>query len=224
MKKGFNILLIFAAIVLIHSCKNNDNVFPKVLPTNLNVLNASADTLNYYLNGTRQNNGSSLFPTGQTNYLTINAGQATYQFKKAGSFNVLFNLPLKLTDSSYYSLFVCGNTADKSFLVLDQLYQDTVTNSTQIRFVNASPDAGNLDFFAGDTINYKSAPFKGISAFLQTGSGLKEVKIYQSGSANPLIDTSIAFQPGYIYTLFSKGTLNGKGTSVFDVGVASTNL
>jgi hypothetical protein len=219
MNKGLYILLLFAGMLTVEACKNNDNVFPNVLPTNLNVVNASADTLNYYLNGTRQNNSSSLFPTGQSYYQTVNAGQATYQFKKAGSFSVLFSLPLKLTDSMNYSLFVCGTSADKSFLTLDQLYTDTVTNSTQIRFVNASPDAGNLDFYAGDTINYKSAPFKGTSAFLATGSGMKEVKIYQAGSSTKLVDTLIPFQPGGIYTLFSKGLLKGTGTAVFDVGL-----
>jgi hypothetical protein len=29
----------------------------------------------------------------------------------------------------------------------------------------------------------------------------------------------IAFQPGGIYTLFSKGLLKGTGTAVFDVGL-----
>ncbi|HZY37201.1 MAG TPA: DUF4397 domain-containing protein [Mucilaginibacter sp.] len=220
MNKGFVIILFFVGILFAEACKNNDNVFPTVLPTSLNVVNASADTLNFYLNGTRQNNTSSLFPVGQSYYVTVKAGQATYQFKKAGGFSVLFGVPLTLTDSSYYSLFVCGATADKSFLTLDQLYTDTVTNSTQIRFVNASPDAGNLDFYAGDTINYKSAPFKGTSAFLATGSGMKEVKVYQSGSASPLVDTLIAFQPGGISTLYSKGLLKGTGTAVFDVGVS----
>jgi hypothetical protein len=220
MKKGFYIIFFFAAILFAGSCKNNDNVFPNVLPTSLNVVNASADTLNFYVNGTRQNNNSSLFPTGQSYYLTVNAGKATYQFKKAGSFNVLFGVPLTLADSSYYSLFVCGATADQSFLTLDQLYPDTVTNSTQIRFVNASPDAGALDFYAGDTINYKSAAFKGVSAFLPTGSGLKDVKVYQSGAAAPIIDTPISFQPGGIYTLYSKGLLKGTGTAAFDVGLA----
>jgi hypothetical protein len=219
MNKGFYNIFFFAAIMFAGSCKNNDNVFPKVTYGYVNVVNASADTLNYYLNGTRQNNTSSLFPDGQSYYTPpIATGSQNFQFKRAGDFKILFSYPMKL-DTLNYSLYVTSADVSGAFSTIDRLYIDTVTNSTQIRFVNASPDAGNLDFYAGDTINYKSAVFKGASAFLATGSGKKEVKIYRTGAGTPLVDTVIAFQPGSIYTLFSKGLLNGKGTAIFDVGL-----
>jgi len=88
-----------------------------------------------------------------------------------------------------------------------------------VRFVNASPDAGLLNVFVGDTVNFKSRAYKTSTVFLPTGSGQKEVKIYQVGVATPKVDTVIAFRPGRIYTLFSKGLINGKGNSVFSVGM-----
>src|ERR1700743_611236 len=92
------ILFFIAASMGLASCKNNDNVFPKKVTTQINVVNASADTLNIFLNGTRQNNNSSLFPGGQSFYLNVPAGMLNYQFKKAGASAVLFGVPLTLPD------------------------------------------------------------------------------------------------------------------------------
>src|ERR1700733_11466905 len=128
MNKGFYILLLFAAMLTIEACKNNDNVFPTVVPSYLNVVNASADTLNYYLNGTRQNNSSSLFTDGQSFYAAIPAGSENIQFKKAGDFNVLFSYPMKLQDSLNYSLYVTGGSASGAFNTVDFL--DTTGTQT----------------------------------------------------------------------------------------------
>jgi len=53
-----------------------------VQTTGLNVTNASTDTLNYYLNGTRVNNASSIYPLGSSGYIGVAVGQQNYQFKK----------------------------------------------------------------------------------------------------------------------------------------------
>ena len=222
MNKGFYILFFWAVILFVESCKNNDNVFPTVLPSSLNVVNASADTLNFYLNGTRQNNGSSLFPVGQSFYLSIPAGSQNIQFKKNGAFNILFSYPMKLQDSTNNSLYVTGESASGAFNSVDFL--DTTGTQTgvnfRLRFVNASPDAGTLDVTV-DSGAYKAVAFKTTSLFLLYGSGTKEVKVFHAGSLTAIIDTLIIFQPGHLYTLFSKGLLKGKGTAVFDVGVAT---
>jgi len=214
------ILLFIAAIIGLVSCKNNDEVFKTVLNANINVVNASADTLNFYLNGTRQNNTSSIYPSGFSFYLSVPSGQQNYQFKKAGGFTDLFSVPLNLTDSTYNSLYVYGESASQTFFTNDVLLSYTAhPDTTQIRFVNVSPDAGNLTVTVGDTVSFNSEPFRSSTAFAQTGGGQKEVKIFQAGAVTPKIDTLIIFQPQGIYTLFSKGLINGKGNSAFDVGI-----
>jgi len=219
MIKGFYIVIFFAAVLAAESCKNNDEVFKTVLKANLNVVNASPDVLNFYLNGTRQNNSSSLYPGSQSFYLSVPEGADNFQFKNAGTFNVLFSVPLTLKDSLNYSLYVTGASAGNSFATIDSLFVDTAQNTTQIKFVNASPDAGNLNVFVGDTVNFLSRAFKTTTVFLATGSGIKEVKISQTGSPTPLIDTPITFQPGRIYSLVSRGLLKGTGNAKFSVGI-----
>jgi hypothetical protein len=215
--------LFFAAVLIVESCKNNDEVFPNIKPCFFNVVNASPDTLNFYLNGTRQNDNSSLFPGSASGYTSINSGSENIQFKKNGGFNDLFSVPLVLTDSLNYSLFVTGTSASGAFNSVDILDTTGLGSSYlyfKVRFVNASPNAGNLDVSVGDSISFSAKAFKTISLFVAGGAGIKEVKIFPSGSTtNPLVDTSITFQADNLYTIFSKGQLNGKGSSAFNVGV-----
>jgi len=213
----YTILLFIAAVIGLVSCKNNDEVFKTVLNANVNVINASADTLNFYLNGTRQNNTSSLYPTSFSYYLPVPSGQQNYQFKKAGGFTDLFSVPLNLKVSTYNSLYITGGTSGQAFSTIDTLQKDS--SLVLVRFVNASPDAGNLTVSIGDTVYFPARTFKTSSKFLPVGSGIKTVKIYQAGTTNLLIDTAITMLPNDSYTLFSKGLLKGKGNSMFDVGV-----
>jgi hypothetical protein len=210
-------IVFIAAATILSSCKNNDNVFPKVVSSFFSVVNASADTLNFFLNGSRQNNLSNLYPDGTTGYLAVPAGMQNYQFKKAGGFAVLFSVPLNLKDSTNNSLFVTGETANDAFFIADNI--DTLTNFSTVRFVNASPDAGNLTVSVGDTVSFKTMAFKSSSGFLPVNSGTKEIKVFLAGATTPKIDTVVTMQSSRAYTVFSKGLLNGKGNSVFDVGL-----
>jgi hypothetical protein len=214
------ILALLFALTGLYSCKNNDEVFPVTGVAFFNVVNASTDTLNFYINGTRQNNASSLYPGGQSFYLPVSDGKQNYQFKKAGGFNVLFSVPLNLSDSSNTSLYIYGEAAGQAFTTNDVLLRDTShLDTTQIRFVNVSPDAGSLNVTVGDTLSFMSQAFKSSTAFKEIGGGQKEVKVTRAGVVTPLKDTLIVFQPGYIYTVFSQGLLNGKGNAAFGVGV-----
>jgi Domain of unknown function (DUF4397) len=214
-------VLFFCFVLLgLCSCKNNDEVFKPVLYTSLNVVNATVDTLNFYLNGTRQNNTSSLYPTGQSFYLTVPSGAQDFEFKKSGTSNVLFGVPLNLKDSTYNSLYVYGDSAGQTFTISDTLLTYTShPDTTQVKFVNASPDAGNLDMTIGTAAGFKSVSLKSSTQYVEIPGGLTEVKVFQAGSTTPLEDISISFQPGGIYTLFSKGLLNGKGNAAFGIGV-----
>ena len=212
-------VLFLAAVIIaaFSACKNNDNVFPKPISAFVNIVNASADTLNAYLNGTRQNNNSSLIPLSQSFYLAFPQGSPNLQFKKAGAFNVLYNVPLNLKDSLTYSLYLTGETAATTFSTIDTLLVDS--GATRIRFVNASPDAGMLNVTIGDTLYYPNKVFKSSSVFYNIGSGQKVIKVYLPGSTTPKLDTTITVQKNSVYTLFTKGLLNGKGSAVFDLGI-----
>jgi hypothetical protein len=219
MNIKLSLILVFAIATGISSCKKNDDIPADQdnRTANLNVINASADTLNYYINGTRINNNSSLYPLGSSGYIGVPVGEKTYQFKKAGNPNVLFTLPLKLDSGLVYSVFVAGQTDTEAFTAIDTL--TTVADKAVVRFVNASPDAGNLDAAVGDTVKFNTRAFKTTTVFLPVGPGLKRIRIYQAGSSTALIDETRIMQAGRIYTLFTKGRSGGSGTAKFATGL-----
>jgi len=89
-----------------------------------------------------------------------------------------------------------------------------------VRFVNASPDAGSLDFAVGPSVKFSSHDFKSASGFrLVDTSSLMPIMLFQSGSSTPIISGHYALFPGKSYTFYSKGKLNGTGNAVFSVGV-----
>lgn len=216
------LILYFAAIIIgISSCKKgNDDTAPVVGTTFLNVINAGADTLNFYQNGTRLNNTSNLYPLGSLGYMPVSVGLQNYQLKKAGSSNALVNLSLKLDTPKAYTLFVAGETPDKTFLLEDVFYADTT--GAEIRIVNASPIAGAIDVTIGD-VTHKNIAFKSATSFFHVSSGKNTLTITQTGSSTPLVTPGpLTLVTGSYYTVYTKGVLNGKGNAAFGARILTT--
>lgn len=220
-----SVLLCMLAIIGFTSCKNNDYVLKPFVITGINVVNAGTDTLNFYLNGTRQNGLSSIYPVGATGLLRELAGAQNYQFKKIGRSDVLFSLPLNLASNTFNSIYITGSSADKAFITRDTVpLIDTFKHTTAVRFVNAAPDAGNVSVSVGDTVKFNTRAFKSTSIYLLTGSGQKRVRLFLPGISAAKLDTTITFQSNVSYTIFAKGLLAGKGTNSFNIGVIINQL
>jgi len=219
--------IIFSLLVLcgLSACKQNYAVpNPPGHPPALDVINATADTLDYFINGTRQNNTSDIYPNGATGYAGVLFGTGSYSYKRAGYPAVLFKQSLTLDTSKIYSIFVCGTSSDKIFLNTDDFSPvvaiDTMTGKAALRFVNASPNAGNINFVvtAGKAVtNQTGCAFQYVSPFMPLKDTLNDVKVYSTSPLTLLKDTTISLIGGQIYTLFSKGTPGGRGGNAFGV-------
>ncbi|TWR29418.1 DUF4397 domain-containing protein [Mucilaginibacter pallidiroseus] len=217
------LFLSLLVIAVLASCKKDGDDSLVTIPTGarLNVINATNDTLNYYLNGTRINNTSSLYPLGTSGYILSAVGENNYQFKKFRNAAALFSLPLALDSGRVYSLFVTGQSAESTILTADTLAPAVPDNLNRprVRFVNTSPQAGNLDVLVGDTVNFKVRAFKSVSVFLPVNPGNKRVRIYKSGTGALLSDEIRVLNNSRVYTLFSKGTPGSAGNNAFATGL-----
>jgi hypothetical protein len=217
-------LFIIAAVAyIISSCKKNDDA-PLVTSTaNLNVVNASSDTINFYLNGIRLNNTTSFYPGGSLGYVfAVTSGTQNYQFKRAGSPNTLFTKSLTLGANNNYSLYVAGQTANDAFMTQDVLTADTSGNAL-VRFVNASPDSSPLVInIAGipittgttlDTITFTGVAYQTTTSFKTVKGGYTyNLSVYQASSpSKPKSDTTATLNAGQIYTIYSYGLVSTAG-------------
>lgn len=224
---NYRLSIIFCLLVLcgLSACKQNYAVpNPPGHPPGLDVINATADTLDYFINGTRQNNTSDIYPNGATGYASVLFGTGSYSYKRAGYPAVLFKQTLTLDTAKIYSLFVCGTSSDKIFLNTDDFSPvvaiDTMAGKAALRFVNASPGAGNINFVvtAGKTVtNQTGCAFQYVSPFMALKDTVSDVKVYATGTLTLLKDTTITLISGQNYTLFSKGAPGGRGAGAFGV-------
>lgn len=230
------LLSVFAFVIGLSACKKNNDAPTAILHSNLNVINATGDTVNFYLNGTRLNANSSLYPSGSSGYFPVTAGAQSYQVKKifnpvTNTVQTLFSIPLKLNantldTNSYYSLFIAGETLSQAFSTADILRPDTAAaniNTCYVRFVNASPDAGSLDFAIGSTVKFTNQPFKSGSGFKLVSvnkdtTGLVPINVYHTGVATPIISGNYVLVAGKSYTFYAKGKSAGTGNSAFGLG------
>lgn len=220
------LLLIFCiAVISFSACqKNNDAPVVSTSIDSLNVINASAQAVNFYLNGTRLNNNSNLNIGGSSGYYTVPSGQQTYQIKKVfdpatSIVQTLFSLPVNLIPHHYYSLFIADDTSSHAFTTIDTLQADTVAGTCYVRFVNASPPSGSVSFSIGG-VAYNNQPFKSASGFrLVDTASLSPIMLYQPGSSTPVISGHYPLLQGLSYTFYTMGKPNGTGNSAYGIGV-----
>lgn len=216
MKNKTGILLLIALLTgMLFSCKKMDADLPPEPGDEalMNVVNASADTLNTFQNGTRFNYTSSFYPGGSLGYLKVLAGLHQYQIKKNGTPNVLVDLPMQLDSGKIYSFFIAGNTADRVFLTKDVFL---ASNDIEIRFVNTSPGM-TFDINISGHFNHTNRTFKSATDFVKMNAGKNHYEIYQTGNPVPLKTGDLTLADSRVYTLFTKGTVTGTGDNAFDV-------
>ena len=212
MKFKLLVFTAFIGMIITTSCKKGNDAPITTETTLINFLNAGADTLNLYVNGSRLNTLSSLYSLGSTGYLNTPLGKQNYQVKKNRNPNVLVSLSLPLEADNIYSLFVTDGTPENTFTSLDDL--SPVADTTGVRFVNTSPKAGDMDVFMNDTLKFKTATFKSASVFLPVSAGIKHIVIYKAGTKEVLSDETRTLQLQRAYTLFTKAALTtGSATS-----------
>ncbi len=220
------VLILIVSVASLTACKNNNDApTPITALDSLNVVNASVDTINAYMNGSRLNRVASIYPATATGYYTVLSGSQVYSVKKY--FNTttiipqpLFDLTLNLDPKLHYnSFFVAGETAAQAFSTVDTLKALAKADTCYIRFVNASPTVGNLDVAIGDTVKFNNVPFKGAGGFKLVGiSGKKPIRVYLTGTTTPILSTTVNLGANHSYTFYSMGSLNGQGNAAFRIG------
>jgi hypothetical protein len=206
MKLKLFVFIIFIGVIAIASCKKGNDDAPETpLKTSINFVNASADTINFYVNGTRLNITAASYPLASTGYLATPLGEQNYEVKKDRNPNILFNLVLPVDTGKVYSFFVTDNTSENTFTVVDTLKR--VDTLAMIRFVHTSPKMGAVKIEVGDTTKFANVEFKSVSDYEHIRPGIKQIRVTDVATGKQLINETRNLQVGRAYTLFIKGAL-----------------
>ena len=226
MKFRLSALLAIAFIWGLSACKKNDDA-PKVVPqVETLFVNASAEPVNVYRNGSRLNTTATIDTATYTKYYLVPQGQQSYQVKKpfdiaTNSIQTLFSITVPADDYYYHSLFITDENVNDAFPIIDKLDTTSKTDTCFIRFVNSSPGSGGLDFAYGNTTQFKDIPFKkaGDFTFVNTATGasaslLIALKVFNTGTSTVLATDSVQLSSGSSYTFYTVGK---PGTTGFGI-------
>lgn len=226
LKRYYYPVILFMIAVAAWACTKGDDLPPDPVPTaGLNVINAVTDikAIDFYLNGTRQNNNSAIYFLTASDYIDVPAGEQQYQFKNDDTVRTLLadiKLNLPKPDSTY-TLLVTGQAGNHTLATIflnDNFLTDT-TNTAKVRLIQASPGTNAYDVFVGDTVSFKNKAFKSTTAFTNVGPGTKVIKVMLAGTTTPLVTDTVSLQPNSFYTVFTKGVRNGTGNNALGLGL-----
>jgi hypothetical protein len=199
------------------SCKNNDDAPGITATSRINIINLVPDgsSINYYSNGTRQNNYKLGYALA-SGYLSLIAGGQTAAVKDT-LYNTLFTMPVTLKADSAYTLLVTGQASKQA--VTGILLNDNVASvigKAKARFINASPNAPALDVYLNSLLMGNKA-YKSVSTFTLVDTGKVTIKINVAGTGTNILTANLTLTTSGVYTLFTYGLYNTTGTGAFAI-------
>lgn len=216
--KSIQILtVIFGAMALV-SCKKDKVINPISAISFVNAA-VGAPALEIYLEPNKLNHGQ--FSFGKNiDYLNANSGERVVSFyegtvkKKSGSFD--------LKDGKFYSLFLAGTWPETELVLVKDSLTTPATGKTNIRFVNMSKDAGELDLgLTNGAALISQKAYKASSNYTSINGNANYNFVIRS-HANPADTVSISatnLDAGHSYTILAKGLKSGTGQNALGLTI-----
>ncbi|WP_448702919.1 DUF4397 domain-containing protein [Mucilaginibacter sp. AW1-3] len=216
-KTGKYLLLFCLAGLFLSACKNNNDAPGITATTSISVVNlvVNSGSINYYANGTRQNNyklGYSL----ASGYLTVTSGDQITSLKDT-LYNTIYSADQNLTDSIRYTLLAAGQSKQAVSGILLSDTARSVSGKVKARFINASANAPAVDVYFNN-VAITNIAYKGISKFALVDTGTVVLKINQAGTNTLITSQTFKLSGGGVYTFYGYGLYNGTGVNAFAVG------
>lgn len=209
--------------------KTNNTPPPKMTYIYFMHLGVQLPPVDLYFGDTKVTNNYFSFGNVSGSYATIQPGAFDVKFRKGGSDSLVAGVPTALYDSLMpYTLILYNNEQGYGQAAkIDDDFTTTTTEKANYRFFHFSPDAGDVDFYIGDT---KVEPYRSLADnvygglyndFMPFNPGSYILTVKEAGTDVVLAKTSTQAElvKGYTYTFYLKGLKDGTGASALSIGV-----
>jgi len=190
--------------------KYADNSNSQTSTSNLAVIDVSpsAPSLDFYLDGARVNS-SAITYGGGLEYFTCYAGNRHATFYQSGSTTAVASDTAALQPNAAYTMVLSNLPSTPDITVFRDSIYAPASSAATIRLINASPDAGAVDFgvkgksLLGSNIAYRKAtPFVSVSLVTSLTDTLQ---IYHTGTNTVLQTIPVQMVQGGVYTIYLYG-------------------
>jgi len=210
-------------IVLFASCRrdylnpnnnNNNNNTPAALVT---FFQASPDqpTLDFDLDANKVNAIGINFGDN-IDYFRAFTGSRVANFYATGTSTKIFSSTVTLNANTYYTLILANKTTSPEVLLLTDTLTQPAAGNANIRFINLSPDAGNVDLvLQGSVTLVANKAYKGVSPFTGTAARTNvTLEVHKAGTSTVLASIPNVFlNSGSDYTIYLQGLATPTGTT-----------
>jgi hypothetical protein len=197
------------ALMFTSCSKHDDDNNVQVSTSSLAVIDVSstAPALDFYLDGAVVN-ASPINYGGGLIYFAVYSGTRHVAFNQTGSATVIAKDTATLKPGAAYTMVLSNLPTNPDVtLFRDSVYMPP-TSDAAIRLINASPDAGNVDFalkgesLLGSNVAYRKAtPFVPVAVSSQSDT----VMIYKTGTNTVVQKVPITLQTGGVFTVYMYG-------------------
>lgn len=206
------------------SCLKNKDINYVDPPTGgLSVFHASPGTqkFNVAVGNTIINDGYQLIDfeySKALSYVRVSPGSRKISILKKNSKDTIRTGTFNIVTDKYYSLFVTDAAPNPNLLFVEDTIVAPPVGKARVRFVNLSPDAGNLDLVVNtagtDSLLFSNKTYKTASHFTNL-SGTKVYKLeIKSGGTSKAVLENVKIESGKIYTIWAKGLATATNDSL----------
>jgi hypothetical protein len=198
------------AIAVAFTACSDDKDAPTPPASALAIVHAApgSPALDFKINGTKANGTNLTFGT----FLSYGAiVSKTYEMgvTKKDSTRVLTKSDLELKNNKAYTVFVTGVPATPSLVLIEDDLSAPATDKAKLRFVNLSPDGGNLNLgVTGQaTPLFTNTAFKAATAFSSVDPAAALTLEIKENTKPEVLATlaNVKIEKGKIYTIWAKG-------------------
>ncbi len=203
-------MMIAGSLLTLTSCLKNDDDFTPQQVAAVSIFHASPGTpaFNFI---TDRGTGNGPFAFGQrTLYSLFSAGQRKVSIRKVGGTqDTLRTGTLNLEADKYYSVYVVDAAPNPNFLVIKDSLSSPAAGKAKIRFINLSPDAGNLSLTTGtDSVLFNATAYKTHTLFNEIPGNKNYAFKIKLNDTQKAIKENIEIKSGRIYTIWARGLDN----------------
>lgn len=203
------IMSIALLALMFSSCsKHNDNNV-QAATSSLAVIDVSptAPNLDFYLDGSMVN-ATPITYSGGLIYFTCYSGNRRAAFYQSGTNTLIASDTVTLKPSTAYTMLLSNLPSSPNVtLIRDSVYIPPSGQAT-IRLINASPDAGNVDYaLKGRSLSGSNVAYRTATRFTPVNitATVDTVMIYQTGTSNVLQKVPITLQSAGVFTVYLYG-------------------
>lgn len=217
------LMFVAATLMLASSCKKDDGYqFDGSVTAKVQLVNASADagSVSLYIDNILRTPNAVAYGSA-SGYNNAYTGQQDVTVQNATG-NTLATLSSQIDAANVYTYILAGAGTAQALIAVNDDQTAPASGKARIRFVQASSNAATLSLIANGTALFSGINYKAASAYMDVAAGSYTFKL-ANASTTLFTSTTISLTAGKIYTIYSKGQVEGSGNAALGIGVVNVN-